>query len=220
MATITSSATPKPTTNRSNAVRQEAWTTIDVDGPRTFVYGPRFGRLYLLHPDQASDPLFIRTIGLRADCRACELSDPVQTIAVVASARSDRAPSPSKGAVKMLYRLFAASRHVIPFRVVASWLPALARWRRLRVPRTTHSAQIGEIVAAVEHRVPRGDCYPRALTTALLCLAAGNACTLVIGLLSPTRKMHAWCEVDGCLPYEPSPEHYLYQPLWTTRLNP
>ena len=44
--------------------------------------------------------------------------------------------------------------------------------------------------------------------------------TLIVGVLSPTRKMHAWCEVDGELPYEPMPEHYLYQPLWTLALTP
>lgn len=79
---------------------------------------------------------------------------------------------------------------------------------------------IGRTVAAAERSFDRGDCYPRALATALLCLASGSPCTLAIGVLSPTRKMHAWCWTNDCLPFEPTPEHYLYQPVWALRLSP
>lgn len=81
-------------------------------------------------------------------------------------------------------------------------------------------AGLARSVHAVEHRAGFSDCYPRALMTAYLCLRAGRGCVLAVGALAPTRKMHAWCSVDGVLPYEPLPEHYLYQPLWTSALTP
>jgi hypothetical protein len=54
----------------------------------------------------------------------------------------------------------------------------------------------------------------------LLCLTAGGACSLLVGVLAPTRKTHAWCCINGVLPYEGAPEHYMYQPVWMLRLEP
>ena len=56
--------------------------------------------------------------------------------------------------------------------------------------------------------------------TAVLALRSGWPADLTLGVLAPTRLMHIWCAVDGILPYEPSPEHYLYTPLVTARLTP
>jgi hypothetical protein len=50
--------------------------------------------------------------------------------------------------------------------------------------------------------------------------SVGRGCVLAVGALAPTRKMHAWCSVDGVLPCEPLPEHYLYQVLWTSAVAP
>jgi sugar/nucleoside kinase (ribokinase family) len=91
-----------------------------------------------------------------------------------------------------------------------------ARW----IARGASSAEIGATVHAVEDASGAGDCYARALITAFMCLSARRACVLAVGVLAPTRKMHAWCCVEGDLPYEPSPEHYLYQPVWTLSLAP
>jgi len=79
---------------------------------------------------------------------------------------------------------------------------------------------VSKLLADLEHQLGLADCYPRALVTAYLCLLAGRRCTLTIGVLAPTRKMHAWCSVQASLPYEPLPEHYLYRPLWPNTLAP
>ncbi|MGE0807063.1 MAG: lasso peptide biosynthesis B2 protein [Burkholderiaceae bacterium] len=81
-------------------------------------------------------------------------------------------------------------------------------------------SRIGRRVRDLEQGLGLADCYPRALVTAYLCLLAGRDCTLTIGVLAPTRKMHAWCSTQALLPYEPLPEHYLYRPLWSTTLVP
>lgn len=69
------------------------------------------------------------------------------------------------------------------------------------------------MVHGIEQSLGYSDCYPRALMTLYLCLSSRRDCDLTIGLLAPTRKMHAWCSSEGQLPYEALPEHYMYQPL-------
>ena len=66
---------------------------------------------------------------------------------------------------------------------VAGWLAPL-RGRR----HGWSAAEIGRRVAAVEHSVGFSDCYPRALLTAWLCLAADLDCELTIGILAPTSR--------------------------------
>src|SRR5690606_22638630 len=125
------------------------------------------------------------------------------------------------GRLALLYRFFHATRSFVPFGAMASIarrvMPLLCD---RAAPAGSTASDIGKIVHAVESKTGWANCYPRALLTAGLATAAGRECTLVIGQLAPTRKMHAWCSIDGEVPYEPSPEHYLYQPLWMLTLRP
>ena len=200
----------------------EAWTAITVDESDTFVYGPRLGRLDLLPLEQTQDVRFQRVIGLARIEYQSTLPDPVARIVHdrthLAADHGDHAPLILRSA----YLLFLRTRSFLPLRAAARvMMRGAALWRRcVPQPESGSSSDIGRLVHRIEQRVGTADCYPRALTTALLCLVAGRPCTLIVGVLSPTRKMHAWCEVDGELPYEPMPEHYLYQPLWTLALTP
>lgn len=199
---------------------REAWTSIEVDGQRKLLYGPRFGRLYLLPQGQSIDQPFTRIVGLKSGDCVRELADPVERIALQGSDLEAKSRSALPFVLPVAYRVLAASRYLLPFRAALAALPFVARCVRGSVPPGANAEDIGRLVAATEQRVGGGDCYPRALMTALLCIAARRSCTVAVGVLSPTRKMHAWCGIDQCLPYEPTPEHYLYQPLWTGCLSP
>lgn len=213
-ATTTSSATRKPT--------DESWAEIGASDGRTFLYGPRLGRLYLLHPAQASDRKLLSIIGLPTVGRQPMVADPIERVthdrASLGSESTDRQPALS---LRLAYGAFQLTRRVIPFGWMAlliRWVAPLFRGRSIGVGAT--ASDIGKLLHAVEAEARNPNCYPRALLTALLAIAAGSSCTLLIGLLAPTRKMHAWCSVEHELPYEPSPEHYLYQPLWALTLRP
>jgi len=213
-ATTTSSATRKPT--------DESWAEIGASDGRTFLYGPRLGRLYLLHPSQASDRTFLSILGLPTLSRQPEVADPIERVthdrASLGSASADRRQALSLG---LAYGLFQLTRRAIPFGSMALLARAVAPLLRGRIIKAGATASdIGTLVHAVEAQARSPNCYPRALLTALLAVAAGRSCTLLIGQLAPTRKMHAWCSVERELPYEPSPEHYLYQPLWALTLRP
>jgi hypothetical protein len=166
------------------------------------------------------DPQFQRVIGLANVPRREALADPVERIVhdrtSLKDARSLRAPL----SLRVAYRLMRASRSVLPLRAAAR----VVRTAAARRSRSGASDMTNEHIAALLHRIEGGmrgaDCYPRALMTAFLCLSAGRACTLLVGVLAPTRKMHTWCCIGGELPYEPLPEHYLYRPLWALTLSP
>lgn len=215
-ATTTSSAIRKPT--------GKAWAEIGACDGRTFLYGPRLGRLYLLQPAQASDRKLLSIIGLPAASRQPEVTDPIERITHdrvslgVEAAGGHRRRALS---LKLAYGVFQLTRRAIPLGSMALIARAIAPLFRGRIIKTGATASdIGKLVHAVETGARNPNCYPRALLTALLAMAAGSNCTLLIGLLAPTRKMHAWCSVAHELPYEPSPEHYLYQPLWALTLRP
>lgn len=212
-ATTTSSVTRKRT--------DDTWTEIDAGDGRSFLYGPRLGRLYLLNPAQASDLNLLRLIGLSKERRQSEVPDPVERVTHDRGSlghRPAREPTPW---LTLLYRAFQLTRGAIPFRAMARLACAIAPLLRGRAIETgAGPSEIGQLVHAAEARVRDPNCYPRALLTALLATAARRRCTLLIGLLTPTHKMHAWCSVENELPYEPSPEHYLYQPLWALTLDP
>lgn len=213
-AITTSSVTRKRTV--------DVWAEIGAGDGRSFLYGPRLGRLYLLRPAQASDLRLLGVIGLPAAGRQREVVDPVARI------RHDRASlagePPNQQPVFLLraaYRSFQITRGALPLRSMALVARAAAPLFRGRVIEAGATVcDIGRLVHAAEMRMSDPNCYPRALLTALLALAAGRSCTLLLGLLAPTHKMHAWCSVENELPYEPSPEHYLYQPLWALTLHP
>jgi hypothetical protein len=120
--------------------------------------------------------------------------------------------------LRIAYRILLYSRHFVPFGMMVAIVRRTAR-ARSAPPQPTVS-DIGRLVHGIERAVGRADCYPRALMTCYLCLKNGRGCQVVVGTLAPTRKMHAWCSTDGELPYEASPEHYMYRPLLVMTLSP
>jgi sugar/nucleoside kinase (ribokinase family) len=149
------------------------------------------------------------------------LVDPAHRVVRDRASRGDAAAPAIPLGLRSAYLAMRASRSVLPLRPCArlvrrAAITVGARW----ITPGANSVEIGATVHATEDAAGAGDCYARALITAFLCLSARRACVLAVGVLAPTRKMHAWCCVEGDLPYEPSPEHYLYQPLWTLALAP
>jgi Transglutaminase-like superfamily len=198
----------------------ESWRPVIVDDYRCLLYGPRLGRFYLVQRERASDRTFLDVIGLRGD-PAAALPDPAGRIAHTSNDLRSGPPAGAPRALRLAYRALHLSRHVMPLRLAARLVHAIARQRSRPAPTPAADvARLATCVHAVEHAAGFADCYPRALVTAYLALTAGRRCVIVIGALAPTRKMHAWCSVDGVLPYEPTPEHYLYQPLWVSALSP
>lgn len=192
------------------------WTSIDVDGARSLIYGPRTGRLYLLRHAESADRRLQHVLGLAAMKFEDSLEDPATSVAhagqpLNALSGSDRAGKLAGAS----YRLLDRSRHVMPFLVATRAVGAMAARRRRRsdAPPACEARVLGVRIQELERAAGRSDCYPRALATAYLALSRGLACRLAVGVLAPTRKMHAWCSVEGAVPYEPTPEHHLYQPL-------
>ena len=108
------------------------------------------------------------------------------------------------------YRLFHRHRRVFTPQHVY-------RWSRLAAGAAKHedltADRIARLVAITEHRAGLSDCYPRSLLAGGLCALAGIESNITIGILAPTRKLHAWCTSDGVLLYEPTPRHWWYRPL-------
>jgi hypothetical protein len=188
------------------------------DDARCLVYGPRLGRLYLLAVGDVESAPLRRALGLDSYVQQEDLRDPAfRVLHDLPSLRRLPARRVSRALV-WIYRLLHWSRSVAPFPWVGRLLLRLAR-RSKWAPRGT-SAEIGRVVHAVERMAGVSDCYPRALLTAFLCAASGQRCELVVGTLAPTRNMHAWCCTDGSIPFEPSPEHHMFQPLLVLPLEP
>jgi hypothetical protein len=200
---------------------KEAWAHVAADERRTLIYGPRIGRLYLVLANEADDRRFQRVIGLTGARRLAALEDPADRIVHdLTTVENGAAALPTSGLCSA-YLLMLASRSVVPLRFAARLVRDAARLTRARGTWAgAKPSDIGRVVHMVERHVGKSDCYPRALLTVFLSLSAARPCTLAVGVLAPTRKMHAWCAIDGDLPYEPLPEHYLYQPLWTIALCP
>ncbi|MCC5869296.1 MAG: lasso peptide biosynthesis protein [Gammaproteobacteria bacterium] len=198
----------------------QLWSSIHVSEDLNLLYGPRLGRFYLLPYARALDPGFVRIAGLH-QARFCDaLPDPAEQIGRTLEG-SPTAPMAAAALIHVLaYRLLHVSRHVMPLRLMATLLRRISRLRRGSLPQYATHAALAEALYTLEFSMGSGDCYPRALMTAYFALKSGQACTITVGALTPTRKMHVWCVVDGVLPFEPLPEHYLYQPLWTLRLMP
>jgi Transglutaminase-like superfamily len=194
------------------------WTRVFVDDERCLVYGPRLGRLYLFQAQQALERNLQRLLGLRVLDLRDDLTDPAQRIVHnLANLKAIPVLAPP-ASLPAVYRMLHRSRRIVPFRAMLS-IVARAGSRHVNAPPLSVS-DIGRLVHAVERAAGLADCYPRALLTAYLCLRSGRPCELAVGALAPTRKMHAWCSTDGQLPYEASPEHYMYRPLLVMTLAP
>lgn len=193
------------------------WAPVAADAHRCFVYSPRIGRLYLVTIEQLEDAVFRRILGLSDRDRRDGLEDPAKCIVFNAASFSRGNVRSPPSSLALLYRSFNASRRLVPFSAMAN-LAALnaSRFRRSRRAEVWRVAQLGRVIYQVERNAGVADCYPRALLTLHLSILRGLACTLVVGVLAPTRKMHAWCVVEQQIPYEALPEHYLYQPLWVS----
>lgn len=212
-----SNATPALTTERQAAA--ESWSPIAIDDHRCLIYGPRFGKLYLLSTKHLEDRVFCRTIGLSHQ-RDDALCDPSERLGWSLASLGDSIAIVPAWRLRLAYRILHHSRHVLPFRLSAKLIRLFAGRYVSRAPGgQNQSEMIARAVAATERVAGFSDCYPRALLTAWLALTAGHSCVLAIGVLAPTRKMHAWCTIAGILPFEPKAEHYLYQPAWTMALS-
>jgi hypothetical protein len=187
------------------------WTRVFLDDRRCLVYGAGWGRFYLVDADYALDRTFQLVLGLRSSTLCKLIADPVERIAHDRPSLRDHPSKPPPRLMRLAYLLLHWSRWGIPLRWMAAIVCALAR--RGTVSKRTPS-EIGQTVFEVERALRIEDCYPRALLTVYLCLRAGCSCELLVGCLTPTRKMHTWCSASGTLPYEALPEHYLYQPLY------
>jgi hypothetical protein len=196
---------------KRNAAPRATWRTLSVDGHRQLAYSARFGRLYLVAVDDRSNNPLFALLGLRDSDRRTELDDPAIGIEFDRSNLQWAAPVTAPRALCRAYDVLYQSRRILPLAATVAILRWLARLDRRR--RVASGPDIGRLVYAVERRTGREDCYPRALLTYYLCRVAGLDCELTVGVLAPTRKMHIWCSVDGRLPYEALPEHYLYLPL-------
>ncbi len=212
-----SNAIPALTAERQGAA--ESWLHVAIDDRRCLIYGPRFGKLYLAPVERLGDRVFRQMIGLshRRDEALC---DPAERLGWSLASLGDDMSVQSAWRMRLAYRIFHHSRHVLPFRLCAKAISFVAGRSAKRAPGgQSQTEAIARAVAATERAVGISDCYPRALMTAWLALAAGQSCILAIGVLAPTRKMHAWCTIAGILPFEPIAEHYLYQPAWTIALS-
>lgn len=201
------------------------WTEIVADDRRSLLYGPRTGRLYLLERRAAEDANLRKVLGLARLTFDGDLEDPATAVAHDTASFGGAAPPRPPVALRAAYRLLDGTRSLLPLGLAARLVAASAarRSRRTRangVPRGSTVDAIAHAIHALERHVGYADCYPRALLTAFLALSAGSVCRLAVGVLAPTRKMHAWCSIDGQLPYEALPEHYMYRPLLVVSLRP
>ena len=207
--------------DRRTPATREAWSPILIGDEFCLLYGPRFGRFYLLGRTDGLAPFFLRLIGLADDhTRRNSLCDPATLIAKTRRDFDGSAADRPCWQWRIGYTMLGMSRHLLPLRLMAKILRIAASRVRPSHPPGDTVALAASLLYAVESAQAMSDCYPRALMSAFLFLKSGRSCVLTIGALAPTRKMHVWCSVDGTIPYEPSPEHYLYQPLWTMTLTP
>jgi len=197
---------------------EECWAPVILDDGQCLIYGPRLGRLYLLGAAAAQDRSLLQLLGLAQDQRhPGVLADLAENIACDRANLKYlplRTPTP---AMRRAYRALHGARHLLNLRTLARWV---ARAAGTRPAQGLSIADIGQRLHGLEKHADFGNCYPRALLSAYFCLREKLPCQLTVGVLAPTRKMHVWCTSAALLPYEPLPEHYLYQPLWRLAISP
>lgn len=136
------------------------------------------------------------------------MPDPAESVEVVDDADSEGAVGRF---LPQLYVFFHKHRTIASIDRAILLTKCLARLQQNR--RRWGALEVGRMVKAVERSAGLSDCYPRALLTAYLCMAAGLSCKVTVGILVPTTNMHSWCSTEGTIPYEPEPEHWAYRPL-------
>jgi hypothetical protein len=182
------------------------WSPLPIEHGRSFIFGPRSGRTYLLDADVADSGLIPRLLGLKRANRQAELADPAISVL----------PASTASGVDVGWVLPRLYRFVHRHRVIASTSRVLIVSRtvaRLRAPREWTVNDIGQFIQAVEEQAGASDCYPRALITAHLCIRSRQNCSIAFGMLAPTPNLHAWCASNRVVPYEPDPPHWWYRPL-------
>ena len=187
------------------------WCRIGIEN-RFFVYGPRLGALYLLPAGEAHNNKLIRVLGVRSSDFEQVVADPASVVLHDITAFKAGVIPPAPKFWCYLYRFIHQSRNVVPFGILLRLATNLVSLSPGKTNFRTQEA-IGKLLHAIETKIALRDCYPRAIITACLCSKARLSWQVAIGILSPTRMMHAWCSTNGVLPYEPLPEHYMYQPL-------
>jgi hypothetical protein len=193
------------------------WTSLAAGDGRAFLFSPRFNRTYLLAEDLANSAVCASLLGLNLKNRLESLVDPAARVELVGAFEKPSVSLPGEvlpNVGKMLPRLYCflhGNRSIASIARAIFIAKMLARRDRGDARRTVR--EIGETVRAVEVEVGISDCYPRALLTAYLCLASGRSCELTVGILAPTRNIHAWCSTRGVIPFEPVFHHWWYRPL-------
>jgi len=196
------------------------WRALE-DGGRWFVFSPRFGAVYRLGSTEVQNELLLKLLGLPETARAGDIVDPVTRVGLGGMHEKEVAP--------VEVAAWAKSESEGTVRQLAGWYGRLHRQRWRYTPAsvehwagrvasaiasdTLDLERIGRLVALAELSAGVSDCYPRALLLSALCGRAGVGCDITIGILAPTRKLHAWCSADGTLLYEPTPRHWWYRPL-------
>lgn len=204
-----------------------SWCVL-VDDEWRFVYSPRLGAAYKLDCKQIANDTLLRLLGLSPCDRVGRVEDPAVRIGLTGAYEKEIPPAQVIGWAQCepaallrwlcrCYRLFHRHRHIFTPRNVHRWARLLAM--PVKLPKFTVD-RIGKLVAATERQVGFSDCYPRALLTGGLCAMAGIQSNITIGILAPTRKLHAWCTSDGTLVYEPTPRHWWFRPLVDFRFRP
>jgi hypothetical protein len=205
---------------RPGGARQVSWCVL-TDDDRRFVYSPRFAAAYLLNEGQIANGLLLSLLGLNVSSRASSVSDPAARVELggvhekgIASADIEQwarlEPEALSQHLRRWYRLFHKHRRLFTPRDAHRWVgspSASGWWPGLTLDR------IAKLVAITERSAGFSDCYPRALITGALCAIGGLPSSITIGMLAPTRKLHAWCTSEGALVYEPTPRHWWYRPL-------
>src|SRR5690554_6003594 len=186
------------------------WCRVPIDETRALIYGPNLGRLYIVTAAQSQDRHLQRILGLRPYALDEAIADPAESIVHDRGSLKTTALPVAPVSLRIAYRLLHCSRRIVPLRAIVSLVckaAAIARRGRASsaAPQFSIPSQIGRLLYSIERDVGIADCYPRALMTAFLALQRGQRCAVSIGALAPTRKMHAWCSIDGKLPYEALP---------------
>lgn len=158
----------------------------------------------------------LRLLGLRRLVRSVALKDPVEKVVHDERSAGVFVLANVERSLPFWYRFVHHTRRLVPLALLLRIMRAVVRPSSRRLM----PDEIGVAIHAVELKAGLKDCYPRAVVTAYLCLRQGYTCEVTVGVLAPTRLMHAWCSTAGLLLYEPTPEHYMYEPLVVLELTP